>query len=63
MSLSQNFADLRSAAIEKLEAIKEKPLILVGTATCGRAAGALEVLNVFREEVSKHQLDVQVEEV
>jgi NADH-quinone oxidoreductase subunit F len=63
MSVSQNYEDLMSAAVKKIETIKEKPLILVGTATCGRAAGALEILNVFREEVSKHQLDVQVEEV
>lgn len=63
MSISQKYAALRDAAVEKIEKIKKKPLVLVGTATCGRAAGALDVLNVFREEVSKHQLDVVVEEV
>jgi NADH:ubiquinone oxidoreductase subunit F (NADH-binding)/NAD-dependent dihydropyrimidine dehydrogenase PreA subunit/(2Fe-2S) ferredoxin len=32
----------------------DQPRILVGAATCGRAAGALEVLAGFREELGKH---------
>jgi len=40
-----------------------KPFILVGTATCGRAAGALEVAEALRNEVSKHNLDCPVTEV
>ena len=63
MSISQNYAAIKNAAVEKIEKLKKNPLVLVGTATGGRAAGALEVLNVFREEASKHQLDVVVEEV
>ncbi|MDN5293090.1 MAG: hypothetical protein PWQ91_223 [Eubacteriales bacterium] len=63
-----------SAVLERYEALKrqaeqtltarlEKPRVLVGTATCGRAAGALKVLEVFREGVAQHGLDVEVEEV
>jgi NADH-quinone oxidoreductase subunit F len=40
-----------------------QPVILVGTATCGRAAGALEVLQALRDEVKKHNLDCPVIEV
>jgi NADH-quinone oxidoreductase subunit F len=40
-----------------------KPVIMVGTATCGRAAGALEVLKTLRQEVKKHNLDCPVIEV
>jgi NADH-quinone oxidoreductase subunit F len=40
-----------------------RPVIMVGTATCGRAAGSLEVLKAFREEVKKHNLDCPVVEV
>ena len=36
---------------------------MVGTATCGRAAGALEVLRAFKDEVKKHHLDCPVVEV
>jgi PTH1 family peptidyl-tRNA hydrolase len=31
----------------------EKPRILIGTATCGRAAGALEVLEAFNRELAQ----------
>ena len=40
-----------------------KPVVIVGTATCGRAAGALEVLQTLRDEVKKHNLDCPVIEV
>jgi NADH-quinone oxidoreductase subunit F len=40
-----------------------KPLIMVGAATCGRAAGALEVIKAFQEEVKKRKLDCPVIEV
>jgi NADH-quinone oxidoreductase subunit F len=39
------------------------PVILVGTATCGRAAGALEVLQAVREAVEKRSLNCFVYEV
>jgi len=40
-----------------------QPVIMVGTATCGRAAGALEVLQTLRDEVKKQKLDCPVIEV
>jgi len=40
-----------------------KPVILVSTATCGRAAGALEVLQALRDEVKRQDLDCPVVEV
>jgi len=40
-----------------------KPVVIVGTATCGRAAGALEVLQALRDEVKKQNLDCPVIEV
>ena len=63
MSISDKYHAIRFAAVEKIEKIKEKPHVLVGTATCGRAAGALTILDVFREEADKHQLDVIIDEV
>ncbi len=41
----------------------DRPYIMVGTATCGRAAGSLEVLQAFRDEVAKRGLDCPVIEV
>jgi len=39
------------------------PVAMVGTATCGRAAGALEVVKAMREEVEKQELVCPVIEV
>jgi len=39
------------------------PVVLVGTATCGRAAGALEVLEALRAELKRQRLDCPVVEV
>jgi len=41
----------------------EKPHILIGTATCGRAAGAMDVLKAVREELARHKIDALVTEV
>ena len=40
-----------------------KPVIMVGTATCGRATGALEVLRAIKDEIKKQNLDCSVIEV
>ena len=40
-----------------------KPVIMVGAATCGRAAGALEVLRAIKGELKKQRLDCPVVEV
>ncbi len=40
-----------------------QPVILVGTATCGRAAGALDVLEAIRDELEKQGVNYPVFEV
>ncbi len=40
-----------------------KVVITVGTATCGQAAGALEVLQALRDEVKKQNLNCQILQV
>jgi NADH-quinone oxidoreductase subunit F len=39
------------------------PVILIGSATCGRAAGALAVIDAFHKELAKQNIDVRVIEV
>ena len=39
------------------------PTILVGTATCGRSAGALEVRDALTDEAEKQEVDVNIIEV
>ncbi len=41
----------------------DKPRILVGTATCGRAAGSMKVLKTIRDELEQHSIDADVTEV
>jgi NADH-quinone oxidoreductase subunit F len=61
-TVEQAYRLLQSEARQKNEAIKQKPVILLGTATCGRAAGSLAVLAAFQEEIDKHHLDVVLTE-
>ena len=41
----------------------EVPHILIGTATCGRAAGALPVVEAFKEELARQSAEAEVTEV
>lgn len=59
----QIYRDLANQARQKCESDKEKPLVMVGTATCGRAAGALDTLAAFKEEIGRRNLQVRVMEV
>lgn len=52
------FEALRSSAVAGRDSAV--PIIEVGTATCGRAAGALDVLNAFREELERRNVDAIV---
>ena len=59
------YEELKSHALSRWDRLwnSGEPVITVGTATCGRAAGALEVLNTIREELSRANRDVPVIEV
>ena len=53
----------KRAEARYLELQKAKAVIMVGAATCGRAAGALKVLRAFKDELKKQKLDIPVFEV
>ncbi len=57
-----SFERMKREAKEKREALRQskKPLILVGTATCGRSAGALDTLEVFRRELKSRNIDAEI---
>ncbi len=57
-----NYQRLKQEAAASWQALREKPLVLVGTATCGRAAGALETLKAFQNEIARRNLDARVVE-
>jgi NADH-quinone oxidoreductase subunit F len=59
------FNEIRDRALSQWEAIKNsgKPRILIGTATCGRAAGALDVLQAINDELAQRNIDAIVTQV
>jgi len=60
-----SFDEIRNQAIAEWGALQksDKPRILVGTATCGRAAGALSVLETIEKELSRLGIDAIVTQV
>jgi len=60
-----SFEDIQKQSKAEWEALQqsEKPRILVGTATCGRAAGALVVLETIERELSRLKIDAIVTQV
>jgi len=61
-SVSETFEKIRSRALASWRSVREgeDPFVLVGTATCGRASGALEVLNAFQEQVAKKNIKASI---
>ncbi len=59
------FEKTMQSAREKWSGLKQsaQPVILVGTATCGRSAGSVEVLETFRDETKRHGIDSTIIEV
>jgi len=59
------FQQIKNDALDHVQRFYDgsKPVIMVGTATCGRAAGALEVLGVIRKALDKEHVDAAVLEV
>jgi len=63
--MTSTFGEIKKQAQSRWQAIwnDNTPVILVGTATCGRAAGALEVLKAIKETVKKQNLNCLIYEV
>ena len=60
-----NFTKLRNQALAEWEKLQHnnKTQIIVGAGTCGRAAGALEVLEAIKRELARHKIEATVREV
>ena len=58
-SIALAFQQIKSQAESHWRELQDggKPVIMVGAATCGRAAGALEVLRAIKDELKKQRLD------
>jgi NADH-quinone oxidoreductase subunit F len=64
-TVASTFQHIKERANSEWRALWDsgRPVITVGAATCGRAAGALEVLQAFRDEVKRRNVDCPVIEV
>ena len=65
IKMSESFEDLKRRAKEEWQSLQrsETPRILVGTATCGRSAGAMDAIEVFRSELDRRGLEGDIMEV
>ena len=52
------FEEITNKAKSEWEALQRCSCILIGTATCGRAAGALDVVDAFKKELTRQGLEV-----
>jgi NADH-quinone oxidoreductase subunit F len=57
------FDEIQQEALSDWETLQQQTRILVGTATCGRAAGALDVVEAFQKELHREQADAVVTQV
>ncbi len=59
-----NFDDIKRKAQQQWQQLQnnQQPVILIGTATCGRSAGSLDVLEVFQKELPKRNIDAKIVE-
>jgi len=57
------FEEIREKAQAQWEGLKSITHVLVGTATCGRAAGALDVIDAFKNELARRSIDVPIIQV
>ncbi|MCL0079342.1 SLBB domain-containing protein [Dehalococcoidia bacterium] len=61
----RRFEEIRAAAVSEWESLKhsEKPYVMVGTATCGRAAGALDTLEAIGQTIARLGVNVRLLQV
>jgi NADH-quinone oxidoreductase subunit F len=57
------FREITNEARSEWEALQRGSYIVIGTATCGRAAGALDVVDAFNEELARQGLEVPIVKV
>ena len=64
-TIASTFQEMKEKAEEEWGKLFEsgKPTIIVGSATCGRATGAIEVLQALRDEMKRQNVDYPVIEV
>ncbi len=60
---AEKYLNLKTKAKEKMESLNEKTVVMVGAATCGKAAGVIDTREALKDEIEKKGIDAQVVEV
>ena len=60
-----SFEEIKNAALKKWETLKQSkvPIIYLGTASCGKAAGAIDVLESINRTLAENQLEAKIIQV
>ena len=55
-------SDIRAQALAEWQALEQgnRPRVLIGAATCGQAAGAMETMAAFQAQQAAHELDINI---
>jgi NADH-quinone oxidoreductase subunit F len=61
----KTLSEVRKRALAEWQAFEQQsqPRVLIGAATCGKAAGALDTIEAFKAQQNKHGLDITITEV
>jgi NADH:ubiquinone oxidoreductase subunit F (NADH-binding)/(2Fe-2S) ferredoxin/NAD-dependent dihydropyrimidine dehydrogenase PreA subunit len=61
----KTLSEMRKRALAEWQGFEQQsqPRVLIGAATCGKAAGALDTIEAFKVQQEKHGLDITVTEV
>lgn len=57
------FKEIKKRAESQWKGFEDRTHILIGTATCGRAAGALEVIEAFQNEFLRRNINIPIVQV
>ena len=59
------YQEIKSTADDRWQRLTagERPWIRIGTAMCGHAAGAYDVIDALKAELEKHKINAVVDEV
>jgi NADH-quinone oxidoreductase subunit F len=60
-----DFTEIKKRAIAEWQALQNsgRTRIYIGTATCGRASGAMDILDVIKEELTANKIDADIIQV
>ena len=62
-TVTEKYNEINKSASEKINSVEKETLIMIGTATCGLAAGAKEVKDAFEKEINDNGISAKVMEV